>query len=335
MRTRRHTERRSGSLGVDVVGALNLVGSLVKYLGAGVPVPDGDRARLRRAGVAVPRVRRATRGRSALGLERVTRRQGAHRRARGLPRRLADLAAGRRLRRAALRARRAAAVAPGRRLFESMSGFSTTGASVLDRRRGACSRSMRDVAAVHGLARRRRDHRPVPRGAAAAARRRPPGAVQDRDGRAGAAAGGDDPRDRPPLRRALRRRSRRSRSSCSPGSGWTGVDPRMTCLQRGRARVRDDRHRRLLDRGALDRAVRPGDAVGRRRLHARRRHELRAALRGHRRRRSGALRRDEEFRVYLVLLGGRLADRARRAPDRRHPRAEATPYATPSSTPCR
>ena len=45
------------AVGVDVVGALNLVGSLIKYLSPAFLFPAGDRARLRRAGVAVPRRR--------------------------------------------------------------------------------------------------------------------------------------------------------------------------------------------------------------------------------------------------------------------------------------
>ena len=65
--------------------------------------------------------------------------------------------------------------------------------------------------------------------------------------------------------------------------GWTGVDPRMTLFNAVAHAFATDRHRGLLTRGALDGAVRARDAVGDRRLHARRGHELRAAVRGHRR----------------------------------------------------
>ena len=61
--------------------------------------------------------------------------------------------------------------------------------------------------------------------------------------------------------------------------GWTGIDPRMTPVQRGRALLRHGGHGRLLDRAAVDRAVRARDAVGDRRLHARGGHELRRPLR--------------------------------------------------------
>ena len=77
MRDDAHDARRQPApgfraVGVDVSGALNLVGSLIKYLEPGVPVPGRDRARLRRAGVAVPRRRASRPPASASGWRRVT-----------------------------------------------------------------------------------------------------------------------------------------------------------------------------------------------------------------------------------------------------------------------
>ena len=46
---------RMPRLGLDLAAALNLVGSLVKYLGARVPLPDRDRPRLRRSVLALTR----------------------------------------------------------------------------------------------------------------------------------------------------------------------------------------------------------------------------------------------------------------------------------------
>ena len=89
-------------------------------------------------------------------------------------------------------------------LFESMSGFSTTGASAVASI-GDLIALDGDVAAGHRVDRRRRDHRAVPGRAAAPAHRRPPGAVQGRIGGPGARVVGDDPRVGPALRRALRR----------------------------------------------------------------------------------------------------------------------------------
>ena len=90
-------------------------------------------------------------------------------------------------------------------LFESMSGFSTDGRDRRHRRAGAVALDA-DVAAVHRLARRRRDHR---RCSSRCCPRLRIGGRQalfrTEIGRAGAAAGGDDPPDRPPLHVALPR----------------------------------------------------------------------------------------------------------------------------------
>ena len=64
--------------------------------------------------------------------------------------------------------------------------------------------------------------------------------------------------------------------------GWTGIDPRMTLFNATAHSFATIATAGLLDRAALARAVRARDAVGGRRLHARRRDELRAALRRHR-----------------------------------------------------
>ena len=62
--------------------------------------------------------------------------------------------------------------------------------------------------------------------------------------------------------------------------GWTGVDPRMDPVQSGGQRAGHRRDRGLLHGGPLDRAVRARHAVGVRRLHGRRGHELRPHVRG-------------------------------------------------------
>ena len=83
--------------------------------------------------------------------------------------------------------------------------------------------------------------------------------------------------------------------------GWTGVDPRMDSSTPTRTRSRPSR-----PRGSRPRRARwsrsPRLAVGDRRVHAPRRHELRAAVRGPDRRRPGLIARDEEVRVGLLLL---------------------------------
>ena len=217
-------------LGVDVSGALNLVGSLLKSLGLGVRAAGRGRRRLRRAGAAVPGRGRVTSGvRPRAGA--ADKRQGARRRARGLPRRL----------------RCCGSPSPSfgalpylfgepqlshpvDALFESMSGFSTTGASVLTDVEALTARwrcGAQFTAWIGGA----RHHRAVPRRAAAPERRRPPGAVQDRD------AGPGD--------RRSRRRSARPRGASSTlyvaitalevlvlaTLGWMGIDDRMTLFK--------------------------------------------------------------------------------------------------------
>ena len=252
------------AVGVDVGGALNLVGSLVKYLGAGVPVPGGDRrsATASRSGRSSSRARR--RPAFGLGARARHRRQGAHRRARGLPRRRRCSGCW------SPSSARCRTCSPSRSSSRPGRRAVRVDVGLLDHRRerrstdiAALSRSMADVAAVHRLDRRRRDHRAVPRRAAAAARRRPPGAVQDRDARARA-------------RRWRRRSARRARRfvvlyvaitalevAVLAALGWTGIDPRMTLFNAVAHAFATIATAGLLARGALDRAVRAGDAVGR------------------------------------------------------------------------
>ena len=189
----------------------------------GVPVPRRRRGRLRRAGVAVPARRRPHRRlrRGARARRRPARRASARARATSssrvvwllvavfgaVPYLLAEPQLSR----------------PVDALFESMSGFSTTGSSVVADV-AALSRSMAHVAPVHPLDRGRRDHRDVPGRAAAPARRRPPGALQDGDARARDAAGDHDPRERAPLRHALRR----DHGARDPRARNAGVDRRRS-----------------------------------------------------------------------------------------------------------
>ena len=202
----------------------------------------------------------------------------ADRRARGVPRGVADLGPRRRLRCAALRARRASARTPRRRPVRVDVGVLHHGIE----RRGTHRRADPvdgHVAAVHGVDRRRRDHRDVHRRAATPAGRRPPGAVQDGGARAAAAAGGHHPGDRQALRRALCRPD----GARDRGPRRAGVDERRSAdgsVQRGGARIRDDCDRRVLARAAIDRAVRGGHAMDDRGVHAGRRNELRAAVCG-------------------------------------------------------
>ena len=123
---------REGALitGVDVGNALDLIGGVLKWVGAAF-VARRRRARLRRAGVAVPR-RRRRRGRRRSAARPDHRPEEAPPSARAkLPGRRLDLAAGPGVRRAAVPVhRRAAALEPLDAYFESVSGFTATGATV-------------------------------------------------------------------------------------------------------------------------------------------------------------------------------------------------------------
>ena len=214
----RGATRAVSGLGVDVVGALNLVGALVKYLGLAFVFPllvaagYGEAvwpflvAGVLTAGFGVV-LERGTAGKESVGAREgylvvsvvwlLVAVFGA------VPYVLAEPQLSR----------------PVDALFESMSGFSTTGSSVvadID----ALSRSMAMWRQFTPVDRRRRDHRDVPGRAAAAARRRSPGALQDGDARARDAAGDDDPRERAAASSRSTSRSRRWRSWCS--RRWAG-----------------------------------------------------------------------------------------------------------------
>jgi trk system potassium uptake protein TrkH len=121
---------RLRALAIDVSGALNLVGSLIWPLGlafmfpAAIAVGYGEPA----WPFLVSGVATASFGPS---LERLTTGKGANRRSRGVSGGQPRLVGGCCGRRAALRARRAQLARPADAFFESMSGFSTTGASVV------------------------------------------------------------------------------------------------------------------------------------------------------------------------------------------------------------
>ena len=198
----------------------------------------------------------STSGFGARRSRRLTERQGADRRARGLPRRDADLAARRRLRRAPLPARRAAARRdPFDAFFESMSGFSTTG---VDRPRPtstAISKSMamwrQFTAWIGGLGIIVLFLAVLPRLSVGGRQ------ALFKTEVAGPELGSPRRSARP--RGASSRstsRSRRSRSLVLTVFGRTGHRPAHDALQGRRALVRDDRHRGVLHRGPLDRAVR-------------------------------------------------------------------------------
>ena len=214
---RRHVAARRG---VDIARRAEPRRLAVQVPRPRVPAPGRDRARLRRGGVAVPRGRRHHLAFGA-GARGAHRRQGAHRRARGLPRRLADLAADRGLRRAAVPARRAAA----RRTRSTRCSSRCRASRRRARPRSPTSRRCR--------ARWRCGGRSPPGSAASGSSscsspccRACASAAARRCSRRSAAgpelgAGDDDPRGGAALRRALRRRSPRSRS---PSSALFGLD---------------------------------------------------------------------------------------------------------------
>ena len=191
---------RPRRLAVDVVAVANLVGTLAKYLGRRDRVPHRPRPLVRRPGLAVHRHRSGT---SAFGfaLERLTARAHPHARsARGVPRRLRDAAhdGGVRVAPVPLRRRRAARP-PDRRVPRRDVGGDDDRSERGHRLRRVFA-DARDVAPVHPVARRARDHHPRGGDPPAAARRR---AADD---------GVRAPRARD--RRARRSESERSRGCC-------------------------------------------------------------------------------------------------------------------------
>ena len=197
------------------------------------------------------------------------------------------MAPGRRLWLAALSPGRAAAGESRRCLFESMSASPRPGATVLTDVEGLPIDG--DLASVHSLARRSRDHRPVPRGAAALNVAGRQALFRTEAAGPGAGAGSDDPRD-----------SRRFVTLyigitaleivVLAGLGWTGVDDRMTLFQAvAHAFATIATAGFSTDARSIEPFAR-GDAVGDRRLHDDGRHQLRTALHGIVRRRFGALR---------------------------------------------
>ena len=276
-----HAPRRTPprSVGVDVSGALNLVGWLIKYLAPAFLVPTAIAIGYGEpvwpflvAGVITLAAGFACE-RLTTGRERIGAREGYLVVALiwlliavfgAIPYLLAE----------------PQLVAAGRRAVRVDVGLLDDGLERADRHRGPVALDG-DVAAVHGLDRRRRDHRAVPGRAAAAAHRRPPGALPQRGGGPRDRARRHDPRQRPPLRRALRG-DHRARDARARDARLDGRRPAHGSVPRRRPVVRHGRHGRLLDRGPLDRALRSRHAVGDHVLHGRRGHELRADVRGDR-----------------------------------------------------
>ena len=208
--------------------------------------------------------------------------------------------------------------------FEGMSGFSTTGGSILTDvealpHGSRCGASSRSGWAGSGSSSSRS---PSSRACGSAA-----ASCSSTSCRAGDRVALDaDPRHRAadldPLRRARRRR-------CSPSSSRSGHrrGRRDLALPRDRACVHHHSHRWLLDEGELDRGLRAGDAVGDRPLHGARRDQLRAhvprarpapASRGGPRRGAQALPRPARARCARARR--RDLDRGRRVRVGRRPR---------------
>ena len=328
--------RRAPLLAVDVVGALHVVGTLLAYLSLAVLVPTGVRDRLRRAGLAVPRRRRDHGRRSPRAVAYATR--GDHRlgiREGFLVVALTWLAAAAFGALPYILSGDPQLDRPVDAFFEGMSGFSTTGGSVVARRRGAAAQP-RDLAPVHPVARRDRDHRPRARRPAAPARRRP-AAARARDARAGDRdAEHADPRHRPARLGALHRAHRRALRDPARRSASTGVDERMTPFQAFAHALTTIPTAGFSTQGRLDRELRGGDAVGDRRLHDPRRLQLRAHVPRARAAPAAGARRATArpgCTSALLALGSRRSSSPRSGP--RTSSAAPTPSAPASSRPSR
>ena len=203
---------------------------------------------------------------------------------------------------------------PDRRLLRGDVGLQHHGRQRRRARRGARPQPC-DLAPVHPVARRDRDHRPRAGGPAAPARRRPAAARARDAGTGDRDAEHAHPRHRPPRLGALHRPHRRALRDPAHLRGDRDRRPDVA-LPVVRTRPDDDPDRRLLDQSRLDRELRGGDAVGAGRLHDPRRLQLRAHVpdaraapaRGARARRRGP--------VVRRAARARLADRRHRDLDR-------------------
>ena len=326
----RATRRRIGPpriWAVDVRSALGIVGTLAKYL----PRPRRSCPRRWPSATASPSGPSWARARSSRQRARAGASRGAAgpaRRPGGLPRRRADLARRGRVRRAALPALgRAAVTRPVDAYFESMSGFTTTGASVLTDIE-AVDRSLLLWRSADAVARRHGDHRARARRAAAPARRRPPAA------RARAARPGDrgadvaDPRHGAAALGALHGADRLEgvvlavSAGRASTSGWISSTRSRTPSRRCRPAASP---RSALARGCSPRP-RSGSIAS---SCCSRERTSRSLYRRFVRREPRVFARDEEFRLYLgcVALGAivlAVSSGRRASPSARRPSATAS-----------
>ena len=295
--------------------ALNLVGALVRYLALAflLPTPSRSATASRRGRSSRRPVATASRPRW-LGARRAGRHGTLRRRPRGLPRRRADVARGRRRRLHAavpVLAARTSSRRPLDAYFEAMSGFTTTGASVLTDIE-ALSQLAAHLAPVHASGSAAWgsscSRSPCSRACASAA-----GSCSKSEapGPGDRAADGADPRHRPAARGPLRALTAACRAS-SRLVGWTRARRRDGPLRGGR-RTRSRRSRPAASRPRRRSArLRGRDRSGRSTFFmALAGRELRAPLPSlFVRRRAGLLVRDEEFRLYVVAPRRRARSRS-------------------------
>ena len=219
----RGATRAVSGLGVDVVGALNLVGALVKYLGLAFLFPVAVAAGYGEAVWPFLLAGVLTAG-FGFVLERSTRGQGERRRARGLSRGRPSSgcwwpsSARSRMSWPSRSSRGPSTRCSSRCRASPPPARASSPTSTPCRARWPCGGSSPTWIGGVGII----VH--VPGRAAAAARRRSPGALQVGDARARDAAGDDDPRERAALRHALRRdHGARDRSSSRRWAGPASI----------------------------------------------------------------------------------------------------------------
>ena len=165
-------------------------------------------------------------------------------------------------------------------LFEGMSGFTTTGASVVDGRRGARPLAA-PVAPVEPVARRAGDHRARARRPATAPDRGPADVRVGAAGARGEPARRADPRHGAQALAALHRAHLRALRLAARDRP-VGHRCRYGAVRRARLLAEHTVARRVRPRQSLPRALRPAHAMGRCRLHGARGAELRPPLPRHR-----------------------------------------------------